>query len=310
MVLQEASLPFLPELPASGLGAMPEGRTAALLVDLHTEESPSGWRLVPNPGMDARRARGLLAGDLDAFEEAADGYTGALKLQALGPWTLAAALELRRGEKALADRGAYRDLADSLAEGVVRHVAEIRKRVPGAGPIVVEFDEHRLPDVIAGRIPTASGWGRIWSVEEPVAESRLAAVLATVAAAGATPGLRLDHPDPPLLLARQAGARFVAFDRTAFESVRPDDLGESLEQGLGLIVGLVPATAGPLPAVEQAVAPLQRFWRILGLPAGNLPAQIAVGVGPGLEDLSIDAAGAALRRAGEVARELGEALES
>ncbi len=55
--------------------------------------------------------------DLDALEAAAGDYVGPLKLQVAGPWTLAASLELTRGDKALADPGAVRDIAESLADG-------------------------------------------------------------------------------------------------------------------------------------------------------------------------------------------------
>ena len=46
--------------------------------------------------------------------------TGPLKLQVAGPWTLASTLELPHGDNALADPGACRDLAESLAEGLRR----------------------------------------------------------------------------------------------------------------------------------------------------------------------------------------------
>ena len=64
-------LPHLPELPGRGPGADLVGRTAALLVDLHVDMQPSGWRLVDRPGMDERRARAYLGEDLDELEAAA-----------------------------------------------------------------------------------------------------------------------------------------------------------------------------------------------------------------------------------------------
>ena len=79
-------LPHLAELPARGPGADLTGRTAAMLVDLPVELTPSGWRFAARPGRDLSRARGLLSADLDALEEVADGYRGPLKIQACGPW--------------------------------------------------------------------------------------------------------------------------------------------------------------------------------------------------------------------------------
>src|SRR3989440_8279574 len=81
-------LPHLPELPARGPGADMIGRTAAVLVDLHVDLQPSGWRLVPRPGLDVRRAREMLERDLDALVPVAATHDGPLKLQLAGPWTL------------------------------------------------------------------------------------------------------------------------------------------------------------------------------------------------------------------------------
>ncbi|HEY9522040.1 MAG TPA: methionine synthase, partial [Thermopolyspora sp.] len=154
-------LPYLPELPQRGVGADMIGRTASLLVELPVEVQPSGWRLTGAPGRDLRRARDHLARDLDGLEEVALGYQGPLKIQACGPWTLAGAVELRYGDKVLADPGAVRDLTESLAEGLAAQVALVRRRVPGATEIVVQLDEPGLPGVLSGTVPTASGFGRL-----------------------------------------------------------------------------------------------------------------------------------------------------
>jgi Cobalamin-independent synthase, Catalytic domain len=146
-------LPYLPELPDRGPGADLIGRGASLLLDLPVELVPSGWRLTAHRGLDLRRARDLLAWDLDALESAAQGYDGALKLQVAGPWTLAASVELPSGHKVISDAGAVRDLVSSLAEGLAAHLAAVRAQVPGAAP-VLQLDEPSLPAVLAGRIPT------------------------------------------------------------------------------------------------------------------------------------------------------------
>lgn len=165
-------LPFLPELPARGPGADMIGRSAGLLVELFAQVEPSGWRFADRPGRDTKRAHSWLGEDLDALEEFTQGYTGALKVQAVGPWTLAAGIELRHGEKALADPGACRDIAGSLAEGLRRHLADLRKRVPGA-QLVLQLDEPSLPAVLTGSVKTASGFQRLRSVDRQVAEEVL-----------------------------------------------------------------------------------------------------------------------------------------
>src|SRR3954451_19711027 len=124
--------PFLAELPALGPGADMIGRTAGMLVELYARVEPSGWRIGDRPGRDTKRARSWLGEDLDALEEFTQGYEGLVKVQAVGPWTFAAARELRTGEVALSDAGACRDLAASLAEGLRQHLEEVRRRIPGA----------------------------------------------------------------------------------------------------------------------------------------------------------------------------------
>jgi hypothetical protein len=129
IVLSELPLPYLPELPARGVGADPVGRTAGLLADLHVEVAAGLWRFVPRGGRDEQRARTALTTDLDALEEAAHGHAGPLKVRIVGPWSLAASIDLPRGEKALADAGAVRDIAASLTEGLTRHLVDIRRRL-------------------------------------------------------------------------------------------------------------------------------------------------------------------------------------
>src|SRR5207253_2839212 len=109
-------------------------------------------------------ARDLLAWDLDATEAAAAGWTGPLKVQAVGPWTLAASLELATGHRVVRDHGAARDLTASLAEGLRLHLDELQRRVPGA-TLLMQLDEPSLPAVLGGRVPTPSGWGTVRAVE-------------------------------------------------------------------------------------------------------------------------------------------------
>ena len=62
-------LPFVPELPARGPGAEMIGRSLAMLEELDVDLQPAGWRLTTGQSRDHRRARSLLARDLDAVEE-------------------------------------------------------------------------------------------------------------------------------------------------------------------------------------------------------------------------------------------------
>ena len=109
--------PHLPELPARGAIADMTGRTLAMIGELGFDLQPAGWRLTDASGIDHRRAKSLLAQDLDVFEELTQGYEGPLKLQVAGPWTVAATTERPRGDRLLADVGARREVAEALALG-------------------------------------------------------------------------------------------------------------------------------------------------------------------------------------------------
>lgn len=305
LVLEELpDLPHLPELPDRGPGADLIGRGALFLTDLHIDLQPAGWRLVSRPGHDERRGRDLLERDLDAFEEAAHDYVGPVKVQVAGPWTLAATLELTRGDKALADEGAVRDLTESLADGVAAHVADLRKRLPQAH-VIVAFDEPLLPDVIAGHIRTASGFSTLPRPEGWFAEQRLATVLAGISAPA---GVHCCAENPPIGLARKAGAAFVSIDFTLPLSVATmDELGEAVEAGVGVIAGLVGtgAQGAVLSDVGRTVEPILSLWRRLGLAAEQLR-EVAVSPTCGLAGTSPRAALAAMRLCREAGSRLAE----
>ena len=94
-----------PSFPARGAIADIPGRSLAVVAHLGFDLQPAGWRLTDATRIDHRRARSLLAQDLDALEELTQGYVGTLKVQLGGPWTLAATVEKPRGDKVLADPG-------------------------------------------------------------------------------------------------------------------------------------------------------------------------------------------------------------
>ena len=288
----------LPELPGRGPGADLVGRSAALLVDLAVDLTPAGWRLVPRSGIDQRRAEELLARDLDALHDVASGYTGPFKVQAAGPWTLAAGLERTRGDRAVVDAGARRDLAQSLTEGLAAHVAAVAARVPGA-QVVVQLDEPSLPAVLAGALPTASGFGKLAAVEAPVVEQELAAVV------GALPGPVVVHccaDRAPLELFRSAGADAVSFDLGLVQDL--DALGTAVEAGTHLVAGVVPGTDAPLPAAKATASRLRAWWRELGFPADDLHAAVTLTPSCGLAGASPAYARAAMTHVREAARYL------
>jgi methionine synthase II (cobalamin-independent) len=293
-------LAFLPELPARGAGADMIGRGAGLLVEMPVELAVSGWRMTGRPGRDLRRALDLLDRDLDTVAELAADYTGVLKVQVTGPWTLAASVELPHGDKLLADPGAVRDLTASLAEGTARHLADVRRRVPGA-TVIAQIDEPSLPAVLSARVRTASGFGTLRSVEEGRAEAALSQV---VAAAGGAVVVHCCAPDVPVPLIARTGAAAISLDLSApLAKTMLDDLGAAIDGGLGLWAGVVPSVDSVLSDPGATVSAVRTLWRQLGF-APELAAGVVVTPTCGLAGASPRYARAALRLCREAARTL------
>jgi hypothetical protein len=335
-------LPHLVELPDRGLGADMIGRTAALLIDMTVDATTRGWRFADRPGREVRRAQSLLARDLDALEEVADGYQGALKIQVCGPWTLAASIEMARSqEPALADPGAVRDVIESLAEGTAAHVADVRGRVPGAR-LLLQVDEPSLPAVLAGDVPSASGLNRVRAVDGPDAETGL---LRVVSAAQVPTVVHCCGMSAPVGIIRGAGAAGAGIDLSQLRRGEEEVLAAAVEAGLGLFVGAVPATPGAaapaaapagqprangraadpnspqrnrpggLPDARATAERVVELWRRMGWPAARQPgamavaAQVVITPGCGLAGAPPEYARAALACCREAARMLPERIE-
>jgi len=302
-------LPYLPELPARGVGADIIGRTAALLVDLATELVPSGYRVASRAGREHRRGVDLLRTDLDALEEVLDAAAPAwVKVQAAGPWTLAAGIELRNGHRVLTDRGARREFAASLAEGLSRHVAEVAKRT--GAQVTVQLDEPSLPAVLAGSLPTPSGFGTVAAVPEAEAQQVLRDLI------DALPEPVIVHccaPKAPIALLRGAGAGALAFDASLMgtHTAALDAIGEAWDEGIPLLLGLVPTTR---PEPERTLRELARPALLLADRVGFTRTRLAELVVPtpacGLAGASAEWALKAMTQCRELGRAFVEPPES
>ena len=264
-------LPHLPELPGRGVVAGMTGRGVAVLSGLAVDLQPAGWRLTGSSGVDHRRARSLLAQDLDVLEEQAQGYAGRVKVQVAGPWTMAATVEKPRGDRVLADAGARRELAQALAEGVAVHVGDVRRRLPGATEVWVQVDEPALPAVLGGQVPTASGFGRHRSVHPPEAAAALGWVTEAVLAAGGIPLVHCCAAEVPVDLLRGAGFVGIGVDLDAVAATAYTGLAEALEAGERVLLGVVGSVDPPTAPTEREVTDRVLGWLdMVGLdPAGS-----------------------------------------
>ncbi|WP_245672194.1 methionine synthase [Nocardia anaemiae] len=300
-------LPHLVELPGRGVGSDMIGRVSALLVDMRFDTTTRGYRLAARPGAVSRRARDLLRSDLDALEEAwaSAGSAGTVKLQATGPLSLAAGLELPVGHRVLTDSGAVRDISESLAEGLAQHVDEVRKRL--GAEVVLQLDEPSLTDVLDGSLRGVSLLDTVRAVPEPEA----LAVLDAVITAQAVPVLVHTCADAHAVsFLRQSAAAAIGFDMATITTRALDDIGETLDAGKQLVLGLVPTTPPDKPTWRDIAEPGVRLIDRLGLRRTVLATQILVAPACGLAGAPLEWARQALRLSTEVARAYAEDPES
>ena len=299
-------LSYLPELPERGAHAQLVGRSTALLSDLAADLQPAGWRLTDWSGREHRMARSTLRIDLDLLEEYAQGYRGRLKLSAAGPWTLAAMMERPRGDRVLADSGARRDLAQSLTEGVLELVGDLARRLPEVD-LVLQLDEPLLPAVLAGNVPTASGFSRHRVVDEPEVGGTFAAVVQRLTALQVPLWVHCCAPAVPIPLLHDAGVALVSVDLDLATTWTWDQIGSGLSQGLWLGAGALPTNR--MRTADQVAHRVLDPLRRLGLDttvAGQLVLTPTCGLAGASRDQAVQSLRVLRTAAGIVTEQLAE----
>ncbi|WP_156689752.1 methionine synthase [Mycobacterium sp. Marseille-P9652] len=272
-----AALPHIVELPARGVGADTLGRAGALLVDVAIDTVPRGYRIAARPGAVTRRAVSLLDEDCDALEEAWEtaGLRGGgrvVKVQAPGPVTLAAGLELANGHRAITDPGAVRDLAASLAEGVAAHRAALARRLET--PVVVQFDEPLLPSALDGRLTGVTALSPVAPLDEAVARSLLDTCAAT---AGAEVLLHSCAAGLPWDILRDSDIQAVSVDAATLQAADLDGIAAFVESGRTVVLGVVPAEPPERrPSAEQVAGAVVAVTDRLGFGRAALRDRIGV----------------------------------
>lgn len=241
-----------PELPARGPQAAMIGRSLALLDGLDAELVAGEWRLSATPGIDLRRARATWRDDLEQFEEAAQGYEGRVKVGVAGPWTLAVSVFRPLGGRVLGDRGARRDVAQALAQGVEGLRADWLRRF--GSDLLLQVDEPSLPAVLAARVPTEGGFFRHRWVDAAEASELVGLLRGDV--------LHSCAPALDVALALRAGFAAVALDQDLIDVAGWDALGAAVADGTTLYLGCVPTASGvPAPSADaltrRVLAPLR-----------------------------------------------------
>lgn len=293
-------LPHLAELPERGPGAEMIGRTMGLISaasnDFAVETVPTGWRLTDGRGRDMRRADSFMSNDLDVVEQVFEDYEGDYKIQVVGPWTLAASVEMHSGEMVLRDSGAVRDLTAALAHTVTRHVADVQRRIPNAN-ILLQFDEPLLRDVLRGSIKTQSGFSAYREVEPVVLGAGLKQVC------DAHFGKTIVHScadEIPFDLIRQAGISAVSFDVALVGDKATDFVGEQIDAGGFVILGISPTSA------KRGLEGVRRVGSRIGYSYEEWNTHIMLSPPCDLIDMSLSDARERMEVLGEVSRALLE----
>lgn len=249
------SLPHLPELPARGPWTAMLGRAASMLVDLPVDLQPRGWRLVDRPGQDLRRAQRFLASDIDAFEEALVGYRGPVKFQVAGPWTLIANLFTQKDRPVLIDASACRDVAQSLAAGVMEQISRL-KAMEGVDHVVVQVDEPSIAGVLSGAGGTLLSAPRVPDRVE--IESLWQHLIDAIHGESATAGLHICATHPPLEMA-------TGFDLLSLPiAIGPEPIAPWLDAGKSIWFGVVPSQESTLPSVPTTVSAVKSLMADAG----------------------------------------------
>lgn len=301
------TLPHLVELPGRGVGADIIGRAAALLIDIGIDTVPRGYRIASGRTAVARRAVSLLDEDLDALEEAWEkaGLRGGgrtVKVQAPGPITLAAQLELANGHRALTDPGALRDLAASLAEGMATHRAQVSRRLDAV--VAVQFDEPLLPAALQGRLTGVTSLTPVHAVDEPVAIGLLDEC---AAAAGAPVLLHSCAPHVPWKALQRSGIDAVSVDVSTVVAEDLDGIGEFVDSGRTVVLGVVPSTApGARPSDEEIAEAAVSLTDRLGFARSVLSERIGVTPACGLSGATAEWARIAIALAQKTADAFAE----
>ncbi len=273
-------LPHLVELPGRGVGADLIGRAGALLVDIAIDTVPRGYRIAHGRSSVTRRAASLLDEDIDALEEAweAVGLRGSertVKVQAPGPVTLAAHLELPGGHRAITDAGAVRDLTRSLAEGVAALRAQLMRRLGAA--VIVQLDEPSLPAALAGRLTGVTSLSPVHPVDQAVVTELLDECVAVV---GGDVAVHSCSADLPWKLLQRSLIAAVSVDTHTLTAADMDGIGEFIESGRTVLLGAVPtvpaSASGARPSAAQIATTVAGVTDRLGFGRAVLRDRIGV----------------------------------
>jgi hypothetical protein len=295
-------LPFLPELPARGVGADLIGRGAGLLTELPVEVYAGRWRLTGRPGRDLRRARELLERDLDTLHEQASEYEGSFKIQVAGP------VDARRRARASARRP---------RAARPRRGREIARRSPTGCVSTSPTSPPGCHTPACCCSSTSRRCPRYW----PAGSAPTAACTRTGRSGRRRRGRRSPRSsrrsgagdrhccasDVPFTLLREAGAAALAIDLALVTDLDP--LGEAIDAGTAVVAGAADPRQ-PAPPSAEVANRIRDVWSRLGFPPALAAERVAVSPSCGLAGASESAALSLLAACRDAGRRLRDDAET
>lgn len=265
-------MPWAVRLPARGPEHTGLAAGLGLLLDLPAELGPHGWRLSDRPGHDAARLESVRREGVDALAVAAHGLSGPLLVPVCGPVTLAGSVYLARGDRAIADRGATTEIVESLGAGIAEQLAAVARVLPDAEPTVL-LHEPLLAAVVAGTLPTFSGYARLRSVPAGEVAERLTRMIGLLRDGGARRvAVHLGAGADLAPVVRRAGADGIAVRVSTLDERRWEPVAQAVEDGLRLWAEVEPPRTSQCagPDVRGVAQPLLDGWRRVGLANAGL----------------------------------------
>jgi methionine synthase II (cobalamin-independent) len=181
---------------------------------------------------------------------------------------------------------------------VANHRAELARRL--GTEVVVQFDEPVLPAALAGRLTGVTSLTPVHPVDEALATALLDECVARV---GGEVALHCCAADVPWDMLRRSTIGAASVDASLLGAADLDGVGEFLESGRTVLLGVVPALApAGRPSDEQLAKAAAAITDRLGFPRAVLRERIGITPACGLAG----ATPAWARTAIELARRVAE----
>jgi hypothetical protein len=254
---------------------------------------PTGWQLSSGRGRDLARADSFWNEDLDVLEEFFHDYSGDVKVQMTGPFTLAASVEDRAGEKLIRDEGAVAELVAAVRESWHVLLTDLQRRLPQV-QFVMQVDEPLLADVLAARVKTGSGFRTYRGIDPQTAITWLAAVRD-----GRSAVVHCCAQDVPFEVIRSSGFS-ASFDLSLVGNLCVEPVGQHIDAGLPVYLGIAPDT------VNAGRAMVKNLGNKVGYETPDWLTHVVLTPPCDLLDMPVSRAGATIERLGAVAQALVE----